>query len=78
MPLGVCPYAYMDIHSKRVAFWTSWDADDCTKEAQDGSWHSFLLKGRDDLRLDGRIMQLLRMVPRLRSVLCWGSKAMID
>eukprot|EP00435_Cladocopium_sp_Y103_P046562 s102_g13.t1 len=30
-------------------------------EAQDGSWHSFLLKGRDDLRLDGRIMQLLRM-----------------
>ena len=32
------------------------------EEAQDGSWHSFLLKGRDDLRLDGRIMQLLRMV----------------
>ncbi|CAJ1380493.1 unnamed protein product [Effrenium voratum] len=30
-------------------------------EAEDGSWHSFLLKGRDDLRLDGRIMQLLRM-----------------
>ncbi len=34
------------------------------EEAQDGSWHSFLLKGRDDLRLDGRIMQLLRMVSR--------------
>lgn len=34
-----------------------------TEEAQDGSWHSFLLKGRDDLRQDGRIMQLLRMAP---------------
>ena len=34
-----------------------------SEEAQDGSWHSFLLKGRDDLRLDGRIMQLLRMDP---------------
>ncbi|CAK9032960.1 Serine/threonine-protein kinase Smg1 [Durusdinium trenchii] len=30
-------------------------------EAQDGTWHSFLLKGSDDLRLDGRIMQLLQM-----------------
>ncbi|CAE7455648.1 smg-1, partial [Symbiodinium microadriaticum] len=29
-------------------------------EAQDGSWHSFLLKGHDDLRLDGLLMQLLR------------------
>ena len=63
-------HMYIYIHTSR-------HADDCAKEAQDGSWHSFLLKGRDDLRLDGRIMQLLRMVLRLRSVLCWGSKAMI-
>ncbi|CAE8617738.1 unnamed protein product [Polarella glacialis] len=31
-------------------------------EAQDGSLHTFLLKGRDDLRLDSRIMQLLQAV----------------
>eukprot|EP00929_Paragymnodinium_shiwhaense_P022435 TRINITY_DN14335_c0_g1_i4.p1 TRINITY_DN14335_c0_g1~~TRINITY_DN14335_c0_g1_i4.p1 ORF type:complete len:3858 (+),score=1191.46 TRINITY_DN14335_c0_g1_i4:138-11711(+) len=31
-------------------------------ETADGSVHAFLLKGRDDLRLDGRLMQLLQAV----------------
>ncbi|CAK0856421.1 unnamed protein product [Prorocentrum cordatum] len=31
-------------------------------QAPDGTDHAFLLKGRDDLRLDGRIMQLLQAI----------------
>ena len=78
MPFALCIWCFLPTRNGQPqnemvkwspfsAIWLQVDAGRATEketqEAEDGSWHSFLLKGRDDLRLDGRIMQLLRMAP---------------